>query len=769
MKQFVKILFGLFTAIFFLFETSCNQDGKQNITSKAETETTQNKNEESVAVVMDSLKPNTLRNLTSSASNENTKNSFEYLYSKENLERKLTKEFDRIDPLEYYLHKNKKFTNGVEMKRTYEELKSLSKIYRNEYYSVGNIANKQNDELILLSLINKQYPISRIDSIQKKIEINRSAIYLKSSPKNYKMIEEDDKRTLLNYSVSLMEGIGKLKPIIDDKKLNQAEKNINLLLSDSSNCSYLEYYNKGLLKYKFSNFDESIALGKMAIKLRNDFYLAHLLIGDAYVSKGLYKEAYEYYNAALSIKDNTAIRERVANTALVLGNYSYSNFNFSKIETEYFGDDRINYVAGEAISLAFLGKNKESFTKTIFLKSIRKDWAVPYMIDGWNNLLLNKYDEALRLFSESDNGDKFGNKIYSKIGLAVTYYCLKDYETASNIFNSLYLNSDFERLKNNPSLLLMSAFSNLNSAFPDNNESLFYNSEQKFKTYAELFKKDNSYYIGMSMCRYGLNDFLQSEKYLDSVKTSITQTPQFLYLKGLSKLRNENFVQATSLFKASISLDENYTYSMNGLGASLNAQQNYDESIKVFNKGLALDSMNPYLLYNKAQAIFSISHKLSESGKTTIANDTIQFGVKLMNDVVSIDSRFQINLNIGNAFVGVKDSIKALSYYAKEPSLYTEVNKGYLYAYFDIHERAKYIWRDVEKKDSTIQLAKDNLKTIEYSSNKSSYRYYYSYYYKLHYDCGVKIPALMEHDFEPLVPIGYSNLEFSKFEKAPTK
>ena len=677
-------------------------------------------------------------------------NALGYVPSKKRLEKRLEKEFSTIDPLEYYLSENTKFSDKKAMIKKQEKIENLNKIYNTNYYDLGHIPERRNNANMMLSLTNTVYPLSSLASMSDDFADNKNRVEMKSGSKRRPKASSEDLKTILNNAVQL----------INLSELPEAEETISYLETNGLSKEYLLYYNKAFIRYKFSDFNEAIKNSKKAISYRKDFYLGYLLIGDSYLSLGKTEKAYDNYSKAFQIKENIVALERVGYTALMLGKGAEAESCYSKILEKYNGKDRLNYMAGYALSLAYNNKHELSLKMVKELKGLRKEWSVPFLIEGWNELLMGDYAKAEDAFSQSD---KKGEKLYSSIGRAVGYYCNKDYSNSSRLFYYLEENPKYKILEKNPTLLIYAGYSFAN--LKDFNSAML-----KFIDYAAIVKKNDCYYVGMSLCAFGFDDFPSAQAYLDSAGIQTNNLSEYYYLKGVYALRNLKYKNAKASFEKSLMFNSKNLWSINGLGAALKGLENYEKSITVFNDGLKIKPNDPYLLFNKASSVFNVAKKLYEKGSIKQASDTLKYGLGLMNKVSAIAPSFFIDMNIGNAYSSIKDSTNALAYYSKVKNLAAEVNIGALYAHLDMLDKAKKIWEQVHDTDTSFVLAGYNIKALDLSYYRPSgkgerFQYYENFYFEIGFHWKTPIPALYESPFEPLVPLGYSNLKFTKISK----
>ena len=682
---------------------------------------------------------------------DESSNSFGFVPGKNKIEKKLKNEFENIDPLEYYLSENIKFTDKTAMIKKREELEKLMLIYNTNYYDLGHIPERRNNMDVMLSLVNTPFSLRNLSETTGDFDDNKRKLEMKSGYKKVTNANSGDLKSILNNAVQL----------INLNELRQAEETINYLEKNGLSKEYLLYYNKSFIRYSFADFSESIRNAEKAIVIRKDFYLGRLLIGDSYLSIGQNEKAFQYYSDALQTKENIVSLERVAYSALLCGKADVAENCYFKILEKYNGKDRLNYMAGYALALAYNGNHDLSMKKVMEIKGIRKDWSLPYLIEGCNYLLMGKYGESEKSFNESE---KRGEKTFSILGRAIGYYCQKDYSKSSMAFYSLQGNSIYNKFEQqNPPLLIYSGYSFVNSYD-------FTSACQKFIAYSQVRKRDDCYYIGMSICSFGFDDFKTAESYFDSVSIQRNNLSEYYYLKGIYALRNKKYQSAEKSFEKSLDSDKKNLRAINGLGAALNGLQSFEKSVKVFNEGLKISPDNPYLLFNKASAEFNIGKKLYENNNTKSANDTMNYGISLMKKVTAIKPSFFTDLNIGNAYASIKDSAKAMSYYRKINNPTAEVNIGVLYTKYSMNEKARKLWEKVHKADSSFTLAGENLKVIDmpYSSLNSRngkdelFRYYENYYFEIGYHWKAPIPDIYQSPLEPLVPLGYTNFKFAK-------
>lgn len=685
-----------------------------------------------------------------SLSEQSTESSdgFGYVPGRRKLEKRLEKEYSTIDPLEYYLSENDKFSDKEIMKKKREKIKSLNKIYNSNYYDLGHIPERRNNSNIMLSLTNTAYPLKSYALMSDDFTDNKNIVEIKSVSKKMHSPSADDLKTILNNAVQL----------INLSQLPEAEVTLNDLEGSAVSNEYLWAYNKAFIRFQYADFLETIRYSKKSIKLRKDFYLGYLLLGDAYLALDINGKAYQYYSDAIKIKENIVSLERVAYAAMLIGKSDIAESCYAKILEKYKGADRINYLAAYALSLTYNGKHELSAKVINELKGLKKEWYLPFLIEGWNELLMGNYEKAEKAFLQSD---KKGEKLYSSVGRAITFYCNKDYSNSSRLFYHLEENPKYKKLERSPVLLSCEGYSYANI--------LDFNSAMtKFTDYASIVKKNDCYYIGMSLCAFGFNDFNSAEAFLDSAGIQINNLSEYYYLKGVYALRNLKFKDAEASFTKSLTFNNENLWSINGLGAALKGLENFEKSFSVFNEGLKFKPNDPYLLFNKASSVFNIAKKLYGKGANTQANDTLKYGISLMHKVAVIAPGFFTDMNIGNAYAAVKDSVNALKYYNKINNPAADVNIGSLYAGMNMYSNARQMWEQVQATDNSFVLAKYNIEALDAYSGSSKgqrFQYYENFYFQIGYHWDIEIPFLYEHSFEPLVPLGYSNLKFTKISK----
>ena len=753
----MKSLHSFFICIILVL-FSCNHEPSTTVSSDGDTLNTSIKQPDSLNVISFESDKWISLNEESGESSE----AFGYVPGKKRLEKRLDKEFSSIDPLEYYLSENNKFSDKKAMKEKREKIENLNKIYNSNYYDLGHIPERRNNANMMLSLTNTTYPLVSYSKMSDNFSDNKGRVDMKSGSKKILRASSEDLKTILNNAVQL----------INLSDLPEADERMYYLENNGLSKEYLLYYNKAFIRYKYSDFYEAIRNAEKAISYRKDFYLAYLLIGDSYLALGKTEKAFQYYEDVLKIKENIVSLERVAYSSLLLGKGDVSESCYTKILEKYYGQDRINYLAGYAMSLAYNGKNELSIKTVRDLKGMRKNWFLPFVIEGWNELLMGNYGKADIAFSIAD---KNGEKLYSSIGRAVSNYCNRDYSSSSRLFYYLEENPKYKKLEKNPILLIYAGYSFVNAYD-------FRSALEKFTAYAELTgKKDDCYYLGMSICSFGFDDYYSAETFLDSAGLQKNNLSEYYYLKGIYALRNKKYQNAERAFEQSRDSDKKNLRTINGLGAALSGLKKYEQSISVFNEGLLLKHNDPYLLFNKASAIFNIAKNLFEKGSGKQAADTLKSGLDLMKKVTAISPSFFTDINIGNAYSSIKDSTNALAYYSKVHNLASEVNIGVLYASLNMENKAKKIWEQVHDTDTSYVLAGYNIKAIDMpykvTSKKGNreihtserFQYYENFYFEIGYHWKAPIPVLFESSFEPLVPLGYSNLRFTKISKGEKK
>jgi len=711
--------------------------------------------------------------LSDEISNEN---SFGYADRGERLEKRITKKLENIDPAEYYLSDSAhvKFTNKKEMNELKKKLLRLNRIYRNNYYENGHVLERRNNMLILSTLNQKNTASGkRLSEMPGEYAHNANIALLKSGNKNHPITSMDDLKTFMNNAVQLL-NIAQLSEQSEKLTLlSDAEQSLNILQKDKRFCDdYLLNYNKAFIRYSYSDYSEAIMYGKKSIAAQKSFYLSYILLGDSYFSQGNIDTAYTYYVAAQKIKNNIVTLERVAYTALFLGKGGIAEDCYSQIlnKQDYHKNDRQNYKVGYALALAYNGKHELSMGVAKDLRVWRPNWAITWLIEGWNELMLGKYDLAEKDFKKSISK---GDVLCSEIGIAFSKFCMKDYLSSAKIFYDLDNTPEYQTISSYSSLLLYSGYSFANT----HDYSGAFN---KFNSYGNLNEKDNYYYLGMSLCYLGYGAYHFAKQNLDSVGKQTNNSSDYYYLQGICKLRNDEFQEAKSFFEKALNFDRKNLRYINGLGASLTALEKFDKSISVFDEGLKLKPEDKYLLFNKADAIFSIGKNLFVNGSVQLAKDTIKYGFKLIDRVISIDPSWSEScyLNIGNTYLVFKDSINALAYYKKATPIAADVNIGTLYANFERIDKAKQIWQQVLEVDSTVDLATYNIKAIDLPldsyktrkhKNQERFKCYYVYHYDLKYHINYPFPVLFGKYSEPLPPLGYANLKFAKITNGESK
>jgi tetratricopeptide (TPR) repeat protein len=663
--------------------------------------------------------------------------------SKEELEKRLIEEFANIDPLEYYLQNNAKFTDKKAMFKKKDELTELIEIYRKKYYDKGHLQEMRDNNAILISLISDAYPeelYKKYDSISNKFNSNLTS-FKKSNSQSISSTSQSP-LSELNYAVQLL----------NKKRYTEANTILTDLVSSDLVNDYLANYNKAFASYNLNNFNDAIKYANRSILSRQDFYLGYLLLGESHLSVGDFNQALIAFKKALGIKENVVSLERTAYASSLKGDFTSALSYYSRILELYHGTGQRNYNALIAYTRIPKGEQEESVATSKYLSAIHVDWAVPYLIVAFNELYLGNNNEAAKYFNQAKD---LGEYFYSNLGLAITYYNSRDFTKASDMFLSLNGKSEFDKLRFHKELLLLQIFSHANNnKYPECLDKLI--------DYAHYHEKDEYYYLGMSLVSYDLYNFKKAELYLDSIRNFNIFDSDYLYLKGVVALRNNNHSVARAYFEKSLKKESNLR-ALNGLGGVFNEKGDYKSAMKLFEEGLLEDRNNPYLLFNKASSLCLMGKDYYAQGDTVNARQTVEFGCDLLRKAKSLNNRFVIDLNIGNAYANIHDSTNAIRYYNYVGNSYSEVNIGVAYANTNKLSKAKEIWEAVNKVDPNVDLAKANL--IASSMSTPKYTYYYYYYYDVSVDIKISVPVLFDEMFEPLVPLGHSRFQFSKLTK----
>lgn len=663
--------------------------------------------------------------------------------SKEELEKKLIEEFANIDPLEYYLQNNAKYTDKKAMFKKKEELSDLIEIYRKKYYDKGHLQEMRDNNAVLISLISDAYPevlYEKYDSISNKFNSNLTSF--KKSNSKATPAESNSPLSELNNAVQLL----------NKKRYTDANGILAKLVSTDLVNDYLANYNKAFASYKLNNFNDAIKYANRSVLSRQDFYLGYLLLGETHLSVGDFNQAFKAFNEALGIKENVVSLERTAYASSLKGDFKSALSYYSRILELYHGTGQRNYNALIAYTRIPEGEQEESVGTSKYLSAIHVDWAVPSLIVAFNELFLGNNNEAAKYFNQAKD---LGEYFYSNLGLAITYYNAKEFSRASDMFLTLSRKDEFNKLRFHKELLLMQIFSHANS-------NKFYECSDKLNDYASYHEKDEYYYLGMSLVSYDRYNFKKAELYLDSIRNYNIFDSDYLYLKGVIALRNSNYSVAKTYFDKSLKNESNLR-ALNGLGGVFNEKGDYESAMKLFEEGLLEDRNNPYLLYNKASSLCLKGKDYHSHGDTVNARQTVEFGCDLLRKAKSLNSRFVIDLNIGNAYANIHDSTNAIRYYNYVGNNYSEVNIGVVNANMNNLSKAKEIWETVNQVEPNVDLAKANL--IASTMSNPKYTYYYYYYYDVSVDIKISVPVLFDEMFEPLVPLGHSRFQFSKLTK----
>lgn len=666
--------------------------------------------------------------------NETANDVYGFAPSRDKLENRLIEEFANIDPLEYYLYREPKFTDGALMRKKKEELARLNRKYKACFNEKGQLQDKRNNNAILVSLVNNTFPdlYPPRDSSNKN---NNGIVDIKRGVFNTPI------KSLLNEAVVQ----------IYEVKFEEAERQLLNMLHDDDDNAYLVNYNLAYLRFRAKDYPNAIGYAKIAVQLRKDFYLAYLLMGDAYLAIGSFEKAGLLYEKSLSIKENVVGLERVGFTSIVMNNGARAQQCYRRIFEIYSNDDRSLYTAYMAIAHALKGEYKQAKKKAKALIAMHKDRYLPYLALAYTELMQGEFKNATEAFEAAGTR---GQLMYADLGKALTAYYAKDYATAVKMFYHLDAEPSFNKFSKFPVLTGIRGF-----ALANNNN--YTAAAQKFKEYGELHPKDVCYYLGMSICAYDREEFVLAEAMLDSTEFQSENPADYYYLKGLYALRNEHYKSAKNNFEKSLKIRV-HNRTINGLGSALNGMDEYEKAIKVFNRGLKTNQNDAYLLFNKATAIFNIGKRLYEEGQDSIARDTVATACNLMHSAASIDRKFIIDMNIGNGYMGLKDSATAMRYYNKVSHLAAEVNKAVVYAEMDMKDRARELLEKVKQAEPRLELAEYNLSVLDKPGRRRGtiYRYYQFYYFEPYYNWKPDVPVCIPEVFEPLPPLGECKLEF---------
>ena len=664
-------------------------------------------------------------------------------YSEDELEKKLKEEFENIDPLEYYLQNNPKFTDKKVMFIKKSEINSLLDIYKNKYYDNGHVQEMRENNAVLISLVSNAYPpvlYEKYDSISNKS--NESIVKFKNT----------ESKSFESQSINPLNELNRAVQLINEGRNAAAADILNKLLSESLINNYLANYNKAFVSFKLGDNKNAIKYANRSILAKEDFYLGYLLLGEAHLSIGDFNQALKAFQKSLTIKNNIVSIERIAYTQALKGDYLSAFRLYSSIIDSQKDRGERNYKALKAFSRIPIDVKNESLTTAKYLANVDPEWPVPPLIAAYKEL----YDGNINLSVKHCNkAIELGEHFFSNLGLAIGYYNSKEYAKASDLFLTLNNYKEFDNFKFQKELLLIQIFAHTN-----NNKD--FEAFKKLQDYSFYHKKDDYYYLGMSLISYGKYNFKKAEAYLDSIKNNKIFETDYTYLKGVYALRNDNFNIAKIYFNKSNEKKQNIR-ALNGLGAIFNKKGDYKSAVEMFEKGLLEEPNNPYLLFNKASSIFLKAKDLYEQNDTVNARQTIEFGCDLLRKAKSIKNYFVIDMNIGNSYLNIHDYNLAIYYNNLLNDNYSNVNAGVAHARMNNLSKAKEIWESIVLIDPDVDLAKFNLN--ESNNANPTFRSYYYHYYDVSVNIEIPIPILFDKMFEPLVPLGHSSFKFHTLTK----
>ena len=224
-------------------------------------------------------------------------------YDKEELEKLLMQAFENIDPLEYYLQNNPRYTDKKDMFNKKTQLNELYEVYTKKFYDRGHLQEMRDNNAVLVSLVSDAYPtelIEKYDSIAHKD--NSSLIkFKKSDTKNF------------DYSTANpLSELNRAVVLLSNEDYKGADAILERLLNGPLPNNYLVNYNKGFVAYKTGDFKASVKYANRSILARENFYLGYLLLGESFLSLGDFKQALKAFQKSLEIKNNVVSMERVA-------------------------------------------------------------------------------------------------------------------------------------------------------------------------------------------------------------------------------------------------------------------------------------------------------------------------------------------------------------------------------------------------------------------------------------------------------------------------
>jgi tetratricopeptide (TPR) repeat protein len=663
--------------------------------------------------------------------------------NKEEIEKMLLRAFENIDPLEYYLQNNPRYTDKANMFSKKMELNKLYELYTKKFYDRGHLQEMRDNNAVLVSLINDAYPIELIEKYDSVTHKENSSLirFKKNDAQSFDLSNADPLSELNRAVVLLSEG-----------DFNGADLILERLLNGPLPNNYLVNYNKGYVAFKKRDFKTCNKYANRSILAREDFYLGYLLLGESFLSQGDYNQALRAFQKSLELKNNVVSMERVAYAHALSGDF----YNASRIYTSIIDGQKDhgikNYKALKAFSKIPFDEKNEILSTARFLANTHSTWNIPPLIAAYKELFIKNYNEASK---HCEKALSLEENFYSKLGLAIAAYKLKEFNKASELFSELNRQEQFAQYKYHKELLLIQIFSHTNS-------ENFSQAYEKLIDYRAYHKKDEYYYLGMSLITYNIYDFKGAETYLDSIKNNKIFETDYTYLKGLYALRNDNFNIAKLYFDKSNNKQPNVR-AMNGIGAIFNEKGEYKKAMEIFEKALLEEPNNPFVLFNKASSIFLKAKDLHTQKDTVNARQASEFAIDILRKAKSIKSDFLIDINIGNAYSNIEDYPLAIKFFSLAKDAYSENNIGVIEARLNNLDKAKELWSSIVSNSPQVQLAQYNLD--ESTKSNPTYKSYYAYYYDITVNVDIPVPIVFDRMFEPLVPLGHSSFKFHTLTK----
>ncbi|MEZ4851230.1 MAG: tetratricopeptide repeat protein [Bacteroidia bacterium] len=396
------------------------------------------------------------------------------------------------------------------------------------------------------------------------------------------------------------------------------------------------FYNLGVAYYSQKKYDEAIVAYKRAIELQPNYSSAFYNLGHTYSDQQRYDEAIECYQKVIDIKPDSASA-------------------FNNLGVAYSNQQKYD-------------KAIESYQKAIELS--------PDYTDSFYNLGIvysdqQRYDEAISAYQKAiDLNPDYPSAFYN---LGNAYYGHQKYKEAIAAYQkAIELKSDHffafynlgniysDQQKYNEAIVAYQQAIDLKPDHPDiyNNLGNAYSVQQKYDKAIEAYEKvielnPDGYIVFINL---GLA-YMSQQKYNKAIETY----EKVLMLKpddpyafndlGNAYYYQQKYNKAIAAYEKAIKFKVDYPDALNNLGIVYSDQQKYAEAIAAYEKVIELKP-------NVPDTFNSIGFLYLQMGTLTKAKETL-------TQAVEKGSQDYANMNLGHVFLALKEEEKAINYYLK--------------------------------------------------------------------------------------------------------